>query len=81
MPLDGIVVQKCSNADIQPHLLRYGTIYLLQHLIDNHSVNFDECREHLLAKTKEFEEYNLDDDMSKGIIKNLNEQVNEAMKK
>jgi hypothetical protein len=42
-------------------------------LIDNHSGNFDECREHLLTKTKEFEEYGLDDDMSKGIIKNLNE--------
>jgi hypothetical protein len=33
-PLDGISVSKCSNNDMQPHLLRFETIKLLQYLIN-----------------------------------------------
>jgi hypothetical protein len=33
VPISGLAVQKCSNDDMQPHLLRFETIKLLQHLI------------------------------------------------
>jgi hypothetical protein len=48
VPIDGIAVQKCSNDDIQPHLLRMETIELLNYLINSHSTNFDAARDHLL---------------------------------
>lgn len=33
VPISGLAVQKCSNDDMQPHLLRFETIKLLQYLI------------------------------------------------
>jgi hypothetical protein len=73
VPLSSVPIEHCNESEMQPHLLRFETIKLLKELIARYPVNFDEARALLLEKTAEFEGWQLNDEMSTGIIKNLKE--------
>lgn len=79
--LESLPVQACGNAEIQPHLLRFETINLLDELIAEYKGNFEAAKTKVLNKIAELESWNLNDEMSEGILQNLKEQITTAMTK
>ena len=66
-------IKQCETQEIEPDLLRFETIKLLKELTLQYALDFDKARTLLLDKTREFEDRNLNDEMSLGIMKNLKE--------